>query len=175
MVHENRYSPFTVQEETADKLHLRLNTASGFLHLFTTLLLPAIIVSVVLVSAFLLYHENNTELIWPLVIILPVPVMMAMVPAWTAIIASPGYVEVHYKKLFRTHIHRFQLHNNMRIEAHIRNAYRSAGWVFSLNDNQGNRTHLFTIPSLPYNNRAAEKDNLLRALQQYCQLPESGQ
>jgi hypothetical protein len=64
-------------------------------------------------------------------------------------------------------VRRYQLTNDTRINARFRKAYRTAGWLFLLEDSRDNSTFLFSIPSLPYKSRTEEKDNLLQALGQY--------
>lgn len=169
----DKLSPYVVVEEKPDRLHLQLNATSRFIHLFTVAILPVCIVLILVVSAYLLLKEDSVASVWPLFIVLPAPILMTMVPSFTDVIASPGMIEVHYRKFFRTKVKRYPLTNATSINARFRKAYRTAGWLFILEDKQGNSNFLFSIPSLPYKSRTEEKDNLLLALQQYSMVQSS--
>jgi hypothetical protein len=169
----NKLSPYVVVEAKPNRLHLQLNSFSRFIHLFTVSILPLCIVLLLVVSAYWLVKEDSMASVWPLFIVLPAPILMTMVPAFTDVIAKPGIIEVHYRKFFRTEVRRYQLSNKINLSARFRKAFRTAGWLFLLEDDRGNSTFLFSIPSLPYKTRTEEKDNLIQALQQHSMVESS--
>lgn len=164
------FNPYVVVEATSNRLHLQLNAVSRGIHLLTVGILPLCIVLLLALSAYWLVKEDSSAAVWPLLIVLPAPILMTMVPAWTDIIASPGTIEVHYRKFFRTEVRKYEWHSGVTITTRFRKAYRTAGWLFLLEDTRGNSSFLFSIPSLPYKSRSEEKENLRQALLHYCKL-----